>query len=305
MDQVCAVVVTFNPDQALFEKALCAVTSQVDRVYVVDNGSARDFIAPHTGKVETIFLGENKGIASGFNAGISRARKDGYRYVLLLDQDSVLPDGMIARCLNAVQELGIRGVRVSAVGPRYRDRRTGHTSRFVRYRWLRNVYAGSGSTAGIVAADFLISSGSFYELAVFEEVGLFDEKLFIDHVDTEWFHRAARLGFRAFGLWDVVLEHALGEKSVRLWIGRWRQQPLHKPFRLYYIVRNSLLMYRMPHIPWKWISADIFRLTRLIGMYLCFSSRRLESIIWIHRGLRDGVQGTNGPLREELRLDLD
>jgi rhamnosyltransferase len=303
MHDCCAVLVTYNPDLSVLKQALSAAALQVDKIYLVDNGSnvsSSTFFADQE-KVEKISLPRNLGIAAGFNIGIRRAANDGYRYVLLLDQDSISPEGMVRRYVETHEQLKRAGVRVAATGPRYRDRRTGHTSKFVRYKWFRNAYAGSSKAPSMVAADFLISSGSFYQVSIFTEVGPFEERLFIDHVDTEWFHRAKSLGFHAFGLWDVILEHAIGERSIRLWIGRWRQQPIHKPFRLYYIVRNSLLIYRMPHVPWKWISSDIFRLARLASMYLLLSSQRRESLNWIQRGIRDGVQGTSGPLQAEFQ----
>ncbi len=295
MRDVCAVFVTYNPDADLLEKGVCAACEEVGKVYVIDNGSDRSPDIAYE-KVKTILFPENKGIAAAFNEGIRCAASDGFRYVLLFDQDSIPPRGMVRRYREVYDALTSAGVRISALGPRYRDRRTGHISRFVRYGWLRNLYAGNDRSSVAISADFLISSGSFYEIGVFDEVGTFDENLFIDHVDTEWFHRAHDRGLCAFGLWDVILDHAMGESSVRLRSGYWHQ-PIHKPFRLYYIVRNSLLIYRKPYVPIKWIISDLLRLARLFGVYLLFSPHRRESITWIHRGIRDGLQGQGGPVQ--------
>ena len=236
------------------------------------------------------------GIATGFNVGIQLARKAGYKYVLLLDQDSIPHEGMVGRYLEVMANLMAAGKRVAAVGPRYRNPRTGHTSRFVRFNWFRNSYHGRCDNSPVVPADFLISSGSLYDLGVFDKVGMFDERLFIDHVDTEWYHRAKSLGFQCFGVWDVVMEHSLGEGGIRLWLFRWRIQAMHKPFRLYYIVRNSLLLYRMNHTPIKWISGDVLRLLRLAIMYAVFSPQRREAIGWMIHGFCDGIRGVTGPI---------
>ena len=203
---------------------------------------------------------------------------------------------MIERYCEIVDNLKKGNLRFSAIGPRYRNPRNGSVSRFVEFKWFRNVYNSAKNSEEILSADFLISSGTFYDVAVFDEVGFMNEEFFIDHVDTEWFLRAKSLGFTAYGAWDVVMDHLLGEREVRLWLLRWRNQPIHKPFRLYYITRNSLLMYQMSHVPLKWISSDIARLFRLFFIYLIFAEERLKSLSWMSKGLVDGFRGITGPM---------
>lgn len=292
----CAVIVTYNPDTSILEKTILSTLDQVDKIYVVDNASSislKEIISDYA-RVESVNLDTNMGIAAGFNIGIQRAQEGGYSYLLLLDQDSIPPANMVMRYLMAIERLRLEGQTVAAVGPRYRDPRSGKVSSFVRFKWLRNTYISGDDTSSLVPTDFLISSGSFYPLEAFETVGLFDERLFIDHVDTEWCHRAASFGFNFFGIPDVIMTHSLGEGSVRLWFLPSRAQPLHKPFRLYYMVRNSLLMYRMRHVPLKWISGDVLRLVRLLIMYTIFSLERIESIRWFFRGFSDGLRNVVG-----------
>ena len=295
--KIAAIVVTFNPNFELLEKVIFSASEQVSKVYIVDN-SVNDAVLEQLSEkehLEIIANGCNEGIAKAINCGIEAARSDGFEYVLLLDQDSVIPEGMIARYSEIADNLTSKSLRFSALGPRYRNPKNGSISRFVEFKWFRNVYKSAEKPQEVLSADFLISSGSFYKIDVFDEVGFMDERFFIDHVDTEWFLRAKSLGFTAYGAWDVVMNHFLGEREVRLWLLRWRNQPIHKPFRLYYITRNSLLMYRMSHVPLNWISSDILRLVRLFFMYLIFSDPRLKSLSWMARGFVDGIRGITGP----------
>jgi rhamnosyltransferase len=291
----CVICVTYNPDIRLLKKGLTSSLDQLDKIYIIDNCSdsnLRDPLSVFAGDhIEFIALPGNMGIGAALNVGIKRACSAGFEFALLLDQDSVPPEGMIDRYLTVFKTLRERGQRISALGPRYRNPQTGHLSQFVRFNWLRNSYHSCGADSSVVPADFLISSGSFHDLSVFDDVGLFDEGLFIDHVDTEWFHRANHRRYQCFGVWDLVMDHSLGEDTFRLWFLRWRYQPIHKAFRLYYIFRNSLLLYRMPHVPIKWISGDIFRLMRLFLVYLFFSEQRRNVMKFILRGLHDGIKG--------------
>ena len=93
----------------------------------------------------------------------------------------------------------------------------------------------------VVNVDFLLSSGSLLPLSALANIGLMDESLFIDHVDTEWCFRAKAHGFQLFGVCDAVMTHALGERRKEIWFLRQRVVPFHKPFRYYYMFRNSFL----------------------------------------------------------------
>lgn len=304
-----AVVVTFRPDGAILERVVRAVAPQVHEVVLVDDTgddgtAAADGVeaAADLAGVRLLRMPDNRGLAAAQNAGIREALARDAGHVLLLDQDSECAPGMVERLRAAADELGRRGVELAAVGPRYR-RPDGTTSGFVRFGpWKpRRVHcppteSGPGSVEGLVEADFLISSGSLIPAAALERVGLMDETLFIDHVDTDWFLRARSRGLRCFGVCDAVMRHALGEGRTRVWLGRWRSVPRHRPFRYYYQVRNSLLLYRRSYAPGRWITGDVIRLLALAVLNLATRGPRLERIRMMLRGLWHGVRGRTGRL---------
>ena len=104
--EVCAVLVTFHPDEALparIERVLLEVAALV----VVDNGSDEAALGmwrrvSADPRIALVLNFANLGIARALNLGIARAGSMGYAWVLLLDQDSVVDPGM----LNAM--IGIR-----------------------------------------------------------------------------------------------------------------------------------------------------------------------------------------------------
>ncbi|XPS86377.1 dTDP-rhamnosyl transferase [Desulfosarcina variabilis str. Montpellier] len=292
----CAVCITYEPNFSLLDSVIKSTLAQVDRLYIVDNGSKNVNWTSiiKSNHIDLVRLKKNFGVAYALNKGIKLAIESKYRYVLLLDQDSIPPKGMINRYTEVIRKIEKRDKLVAGIGPRYMNKNMGNISRFVRFKWFHNQYCGSDTEDKIVQADFLITSGSFYDLSIFNKVGLFNESLFIDHIDTEWCIRATHKGFKFYGIWDVIMQHSLGEDSIKLWFIRWRYQPIHKPFRLYFIIRNSILLYRMPFAKLKWISGDIVRLLRLALMYSFFLPNRLQSIKWLIKGLFDGFKGITG-----------
>lgn len=204
-----------------------------------------------------------------------------------------MPD-MMDRLLAASNSLQAAGVRVAAVAPVYVDRVTGTRSGFVRLGCLDYKKQFVTSDQGPVEADFVISSGSLIPMGALEEIGLIDEDLFIDHVDTEWCLRALSKGFKLFGIPSAQMFHSLGNRRKRVWVLRWRNVPYHSPFRYYYILRNGLLLQRRSYIPLKWKTAELFRALRMLLFYGLFGSERSECLKAMLWGVADGLRGVSG-----------
>lgn len=293
---VAAILVTYNPDVDLLKKVINSIKDQVALVVLVDNSfNCKVMHYIDQKNVKYIFNDGNVGVSGAYNIGINEIKSRFYEFILILDQDTIIPNGMVEEYISVSEILKEKNIIYSAIGPRFKNPRTGRVSKFVRFGWFRNKYVTAEDNQSIVSTDFLISSGSFYRVDVFDQVGYFDEGLFVDHVDTEWFLRAKSLGLPAFGAWKVVMEHYLGEREICLWLLRWRCQPIHKPFRLYYIYRNSLLLYQMPHVKLMWISGDLLRLFRIFFMYLVFCREKIDILHFIRQGLVHGIRGISGP----------
>lgn len=297
MKDVCAIIVTYHPDFDLLQTLLQSVSAQCGEVILVDNtpksmldGWVADLFPEE--KIGVIAFHENRGIAAAHNAGINYARSNGYLDVLILDDDSVPDVDMVEQLLLARKGLLSEGKKVSAVGPRYRDPRSGFSSYFVQFSWFgfKKIRCNSAKNAGkIVPADFLISSGSLISLSVLENVGSMREELFMCHVDTDWHLRAAAAGYQAYGICDATMKHDLGELTKRVWFGKWRSFPIAKPLRCYYLFRNSLFLYRKPYAPLKWVVGDVMRLIFMTGFYLLFVAPRWRYVQMMLRGLCHGL----------------
>lgn len=301
-ERVLAIVVTHNPQMAALKVSLRAVAEQVEAAVIVDNAS--DNLADiqallgdiQDGSGAVLPQAENLGLGAAHNIGIRYAREHGYSHCLLLDQDSVPLTDMVQNLLTA--SLSKASQSLSAVGATYINADTGGESFFVRFGWLkfRRHYCGERDDDGCVEADFLISSGSLISLAAIDEVGEMDESLFIDHVDTEWFLRARAKGLRAWGVCDAVMQHGLGEQTHQINLRRQRNIPQHKPFRYYYIFRNSVALYKRGYASTMWKWNDIQRLCLIAAMFALFKAPRWANAKMMARGIVDGIRGVSGRL---------
>lgn len=291
--EVVAVVVTYQPDQLRLGALLDAVAAQAEHVVVVDNGSAEnvaDMIAASgRATIHLISLGKNLGIAAAHNAGIAWARLQNAKYVMLMDQDSEPDTGMVAALKLMHEQLNAAGNKVAAIGPRSRDRQTGRLAPHVRFGGLRFAPVACDRGQQVVKTDLLISSGSLISLATLDALGGMDEQLFIDQVDTEWILRARARGYLAWGHCTATMGHSLGEWRRRVWLGRWREVPLHKPFRYYFMIRNSVLLQRRGYPCWAWRRLDAIRLLQMTVFVTMFHPQRWSALGKMLLGLRDGI----------------
>ena len=291
---VTAIVVSYQPDLARLGELLKSVAPQTDSVVVVDNGSGEDvagFVAARGDlRVHVLSLGKNVGIAAAHNVGARWASERGAKFVLLMDQDSVPEPGMVATLKLAHEDLVAGGNKVAAIGPRFRDPQTGHLAPHVRFGRIRFIPVACEPTQTVVLTDFLISSGSLISIDVLDAVGGMDEALFIDQVDTEWVLRARAKGYQVWGHCEASMNHSLGEERRRVWLGRWREIPLHKAFRYYYMFRNSVLLQRRKYPCWAWRRVDTVRLLQIFVFLILFHPQRLQAIQSMLRGLWDGIR---------------
>ncbi|MBT8113887.1 MAG: glycosyltransferase family 2 protein [Arenicella sp.] len=304
-ERVLAVVVSYNPQVEALKILLRSLAEQQVPTLVVDNASnniAEIERLSHTHESEVMLHRQsaNSGLGAAHNVGIGLAREKGFSHVLLLDQDSVPLSGMVEELEQAMRLKSALG-KVSAVGATYLNADNGAESFFVRFGWLKfqRQYCGNRDADGCIEADFLISSGSLIALEALDHIGLMDEKLFIDHVDTEWFLRARNRGYRAFGVCNAVMQHGLGNTTHQInfggnKFGRQRNVPQHQPFRYYYIFRNSILLYkrRDASLLWKW--NDFQRLIMIALMFGLFRGPRRENAQMMIKGIIDGLRGISG-----------
>ena len=297
---VASILVLFNPDVPRLRALLTSLKGQVGRVYAVDNSEGR--AAEHRSlfeqcemKVEYVPLGTNFGIATAQNIGIRQALEAGASDVLLLDQDSLLPPGMVNALVIARERLESSGVRVAAISPSFVDEKTGEAGPAIRHALLRvkkiKVYRHSPQP---IWSDYVISSGALINAQVLETVGLMREELFIDWVDIEWGLRAKQKGYKCYIVPGVTMQHSIGDESVAV-LGR--SINLHQDLRHYYIVRNATYLLRARSMGFAWRTVTLGKIPLYVLFYSWHSRKRIKSLLLLSRGFLDGLRGRMGRFR--------
>jgi rhamnosyltransferase len=281
--QIVAVIVAYRPDLPVLTAVLNAAAAQTGDVLIVANDGA-PWSCPLPANATLSKQEKNLGLGAAYNFAAKWAQQNGATHLLLLDQDSVAAPGMVEALRRAFKQPG----PVAAAGPFWRDSRTGEDGFFVcRARWGTHRY--KPATGEIAAVDFLISSGSLISLDALTDIGPFDEKLFIEHVDTDWTLRARAKGYRLYGVAEARLDHAFGEATLTASPFGRRRFFLYPPERNYYLLRNSIALWRRPYVPWSWVVRDVGRTIALMLFYALCVPPRHERLHAMFRAVRDGL----------------
>lgn len=253
--RVAAVVVTYNPAPGIVRN-ISVVSTQVSRVVIVDNGSAVE-AEPYLHELEAdhrctiIRNGQNLGIAAALNLGLKYALEVGCDWTCTLDQDSTVCDGFISEMLRTFQHAPYPE-RVALITPSYVDRESGSMVRLRR------------SATGEILAT--MTSGSMVPSLAIQKLGLFQEDLFIDGVDTEFCLRARRAGLLIIQS-PAVLLHSLGRTTYHCLFGLRFGTTNHSAARHYYISRNRFKLLSRYWVDWRWswreIKGMVFDFTKI------------------------------------------
>ena len=294
---VVATIVLYHPDFGLLENLLKSLNGQVDGVVAVDNtpylsSATMPLLSRFSYPISYVPLGENRGIAEAQNIGIREGILRGCSHVLLLDQDSTLPAGMVQKLLAAEGELLRAGKKIAAVGPQYIDEKTGIPSFAIRYRelWVDRIRLDPHSSVP-VETDILIASGSIIRAIALESVGMMRSDLFIDFVDTEWALRARSMGYKCYCVPDTVMMHSVGDVAVQAF---GRKVYLHSDLRKYYRVRNAMYLLRLQSMGRQWRSYVLRWIPYYLLLNLWISRNKMEIARLLLKALWDGFQGRLG-----------
>lgn len=296
MVKIAAGVVLFNPDDVVrAEECLNNIAKQVNTLYIYDNSTKKSNLK-FPRKSVYITENENLGIAHALNVVMDKAKADGFDWVVTLDQDSIIPLGMIESFKEIIER---SNERLGIVCPQVIDR--------------RRVYSRATSTDGMRHVSKAITSASCTSVKAWEEVGKFDEWLFIDLVDNEFCKRLICSDYKILRVNKWILDQEFGviepktEKQQLFWLkvsqilhipnlAKFAYKKKVSPFRVYYVHRNIIYVNRKLK-KYGTVGFDSFNCKSYFGFLFCYTlpsvlraQQKWRVLSAIIRGTRDGLR---------------
>lgn len=272
---ISAGIVTYNPQVDKLKENIDAVYQQVSKVFIVDNGSKNtkeiDFLIQNYDNVEINYLGDNRGIAAALNGIIKMSKEAEYKWALLLDQDSVVPDNIISEMKKVMFD------KVAIITP------------------LIDYHNGEqfDKSKDYIYMDRCITSASLTNVDICEELGGFDEKMFIDYVDFDYCKRVIDNGYKIVRSNKVMLDHELGEIEYKIILGKKIYLYNHSIMRTYYFSRN-FVYYIRKNCNFKEGFHEIMGNYKWFLVKVLFEKKRFKKFTTILKGFFDGFRMKKG-----------
>jgi rhamnosyltransferase len=284
---VGAVVAVFRPGPELLTGVEAALAQVDELVLAVDEHpvteATRELLEVCRALGATVLeQPANRGIGAALNAGIARLRelRPELGHVLTLDQDSHIPDGYVVDLLAAGSAATHAGIRVGMVAP-------DQVGSIIRLP--------SRPRGEVVLGGEPIQSGLLVPVEAFDRLHGFDEPLFIDGVDTDFYLRALDLRLRCVVAPGTRLEHRLGA-AIKVTGDRELPLVVASTFRYHYQWRNLvMLLRRHARRHPGWALRAVLRAVRHLAIVTVLAPGRLARLREAYAGLRAGLSGEVGP----------
>lgn len=283
MNSVAAVIITYNVEND-FENRVNKLKEKVDEIIVVDNGSNPETISmlkELEKEITIIYLEENKGIAYALNRGIKYSIEKRYDWILTLDHDSIVTNDMIRNMLKCYESFDKElKEKVAMLVPMHVEEKEYQNSNVIS-----NEEEFSKPYREVLTE---ITSGALTKADIYKNVGLYDEKLFIDLVDHDYCLSLNKKGLKVIQVNSAVLIHNLGESVKKNVLGLKIIPTNHSPLRRYYMSRNR-------HYIWDkykedfpaWVLTDKRRFITENLKIILFEDRKIEKFKYIKKGIKD------------------
>jgi GT2 family glycosyltransferase len=210
-------------------------------ILLVDNASGDNFSAlqaQYGTQFNVLRLAENRGWAGGNNAGIAWARQKQAGMVCLLNNDTVVPPGAFDRLAAATKCCG-PCLMHPAID--YADPAEGVQLDPSALPNAPEFLCQVPDNAKVFTLDYAYGACLLIPMAVFDRIGTFDERFFLQLEETDFYHRALNAGIPSLCLPSVRIVHAesrsFGDRDT--------------PEKTYYITRNRLLLAEKSRPRWR------------------------------------------------------
>lgn len=283
-ESISVIIVTYNIGRDL-KQCFYSILNQVKKVIIVDNGSDKEtieYIKELKSKydIEIILNSENKGIAYALNQGVKYSLDNGYEWILTMDNDSIANPDMVQVMIDEFNNItSTDKEKIVSIFPKHVG--TGLEKKM-------------NQTNTIEFIDSDITSGNLIKSKIFNEVGLFDEKLFIDYVDHEFCYRLKSLGYKMIKVNTAELGHSLGQTESKKILNKDIIHTNHSALRKYYMTRNRIYTWNKYKQFNEIQSVDKKNFMKENIKILLFEKDKLNKFKMIYRGYKDYKNGVWG-----------
>ncbi len=294
-EEICGIIVTYNPDETNLDiiRENCLV---LNKTIIYDNSTdncyykkltqivrrIQSFNNKHR-KIIIIHRGHNIGLSKAYNYSVRFAEKIGCKFVIFLDQDSLITFRDFKILIRDYNLLLKRGIMVGAISMHNMENFHTPISIFFdgTFRWNRFYYSDN-----IQEKRNLINSGLLISIKNFNLMNGYNEGFFVDNTDLEFTLRLRTKNLRLFESEDAKIMVNYKEVVHNYKIA---SLPYRNPEREYFVrdlIRCLPLSCKLSKIDTLLI---ILLITSKLFGTLLFKDKKRERFVFILTGIKDAL----------------
>lgn len=274
--KVAGIVTLYNPTDEDINN-ISTYINDIDRLYIIDNTEGKDNKdrIPENEKIEYIFNNENVGVSRALNIGAQNAIKEGYKWLLTMDQDTTFKPGIIPKMKEVILSRDTSNIGI--VTP-----------------WHKTKLIDKKPETEFDNPNDVMTSGNMINLDIYQKIGGFKDWMFIDGIDIEYCLNLHSNGYDILRINSLEIDHNLGDLFYKKIGNRLFLCTNHSAIRRYYIMRNYHYIFDMyKEYNFPYCSSLISQKHNMIGVIL-FEKGKFKKIRNYIRGLKDYKKGIKG-----------
>ena len=261
-------------------ESLQKIVYQNFQIVLVDNASSDDSakkLKDEFPEINLIINSDNLGFTGGNNVGLEFALKNGYNYLLLLNNDTIVEPNFLSILVEKIEE----DDNIAAVQPKIYFN---HNRQLVwnaggRYypvislsKVIGEEVVDKGQFSDSKESDWLTGCAFMTRSSVVSEVGLLSDLYFYGCFDdVDWSIRMRKKGYKLLFCADSKIYHAVAASSKG---DGTNGEGVLKPFFHYLVNRNHILFLRQ-HTSWFYLPTSyLYQLFKFFGYSAYFIFRR-------------------------------
>lgn len=240
--KVAVIVLNWNGGAYIVEciESLQKLTYPNYEIIIVDNASidgSPQLIKEKYPDVTLIQNETNLGFAEGNNVGIRYALGKGAGYIFLLNNDTIVDEGILGHLVGVAESDSTIGILGPKIYYYERPNEIWFAGGLIDWKTGLSIHIGKnyldeGQFDEVKAVDYITGCALFVKAEVCQRVGLMDPRFFLYYEETDWCARTKRAGYKIVFVPQAKVWHRIsvttgGKKSA---------------LGYYYYARNKLLL---------------------------------------------------------------
>ena len=261
------------------------------KVVLIDNESEKDFSDElnTSDKIHLIKNENNEGFARANNQGIKYALKNGFDYVLLLNNDTVIKNNLLELLIkqsNTLNQKIIQPLILNYDGTKIWNAGGTINNLFGTFQTHKKGESLKNFKSNMDFTDWFTGCCVLIKSDVFSEIGYFDERFFAYYEDIDFSIRLTANGYSVAMMNDSYLKHieSASSKSSDQIEGNL------SPYVHYLNIRNHILLLKKHSKSFNAIGVSLYQLIKILSYLIYFLIRfRFNKFKMVLKGFIDAI----------------